>query len=125
LTVPRLPALLLAAVLVVGGCGGGDDAGAETAVPVEAGDAAVAGGDPAAVPVAAPAPGAPMTAEDSVRAAREDSLYELRLMRTRQASMESYAACMEKAKTADPSHRPVLEAACGRSRGASAGDPPQ
>ena len=117
-----LPALLLAAALAVGGCGGGDDA--ETAVPVEAGDATVAGGDPAAAS-SLPPPGTPMTAADSVRAAREDSLYEARLMRARQASMESYAGCMEKAKEADPSHRPVLEAACGRARGAPAGDPPR
>jgi len=109
-----LQVLVLGAVLTVAACGGAqDDAGPEIASP--AGDAAVVG---AAEPSAALAPGAAMTVGDSI-AVREDSLYELRLLRQRLASMATYADCMESAKGLGQPQRRTIEAACARSRGNS------
>jgi hypothetical protein len=111
---------LLAAVLAAGACSGAKDGEGDE----EAGVASAVDSAAAEAPPAAPAPGVPWTPEDSLRAAQEDSIQEARLMRARQASMESYAGCMEKAKSADPEHRGVLEAACQRGRGA-AGETPR
>lgn len=115
LTVPPL----LAAVLLAAACGGRETAD-DAAVP-DAGAVADAA-DPAAAPP--PAPGTPWTAEDSARAVRDDSIYEARLLRTRQAGMDSYEGCMAKTKGADPEQRVILEAACRRGREATA-EPPR
>ena len=108
-----LPALVLAAVLAVAACGEAQDDGPESVS--RTGDAATVG---VAEPSDAPAPGAPMTVEDSI-AVREDSLYELRILRQRQASMATYADCMESAKGLGQPQRRTIEAACARSRGNS------
>jgi len=107
-------AALLAAGLVVGACGGAKDTADDATAASDAAGAA-AGEDPAAASIAVPV--APSSVEDSIRL-HEDSLYELRNLTTRQASMESYASCMVKARHSDPQTRPVLEAVCQRARGA-------
>lgn len=109
-----LPGVLLAAVLAAGACGGAQD-DAEPAGVSSTGDAVAE--EAAAPPL--PPPGTPWTAEDSLRAIVEDSLYELRNLTARQASMATYEECMESAKGLEQPQRRTIEAACGRTRGNS------
>lgn len=110
-------AAALAAALWLGACGGAGEA-EEGVPPAAEGPSAGVVADTmpftpqaeSAVPVAA------WTPADSARAAQEDSIQELRLLRTRQANMDSYEECMAKTRGADPQQRAVLEAACGRGR---------
>jgi hypothetical protein len=106
----------VALVMMGAACAGPPDTADE-----EAGTSAISAADPAGEELPAPAPlpppGTPWTAQDSARAVYEDSLYELRNLRTRQAAMDSYEGCMAMARRADPSQRARLEAACGRGRG--------
>jgi len=115
----RLAVLPLLAGALLGACrGNGDEDDDAQAPPAAAASPAPvdAGSDPAQ-PAAAPAPAAPMTVEDSIRIARDDSIALAKDYNQRLGSMESYASCMQKAKAGDAQVRPVLEAACKRARG--------
>jgi hypothetical protein len=115
----RLVLLPLAAAALLAGCraDGHPDAGAETP-PAAAANPDQADGAGDSGPDAAPAPAAPMTMEDSIRVARDDSIALAKDYHQRIGSMEGYASCMGKAKVADAQVRPTLEAACKRARGA-------
>jgi hypothetical protein len=110
---------LMAAALLAGGCRGDGNADDEQAPPAAAPSAAPASdAGTAETQPAAAAPAAPVTVEDSIRMAREDSTALATDYHQRLGSMETYASCMQKAKAADPEQRPVLEGACKRARGA-------
>jgi hypothetical protein len=54
--------------------------------------------------------------QDSVRAAREDSIELAQDYNMRRGAMETYESCMAKAKGLEPGPRAVIEQACARSR---------
>jgi hypothetical protein len=111
-------AAVLALALAAGACRGdrgGTRDGQAAAPPAASSTSPSAAG--AAADAAPPAAPAPMSPTDSALAAQEDSMHEADLFHRRQASMESEASCMAKARVADPPQRAILEAACKRSHG--------
>ena len=107
--------ILIAAALLVAACRGDEGGGA---APAAAAPGAAAP-SPASESAPPPPPPAAMSVEDSILAAREDSIHEAELFKQRSAQMESYESCMAKARRLEPPEvRAPIIAACGRSRGA-------
>ena len=110
---------LLAVMVLAGGCGDGKDAGGGAPAAPPAADASPPDAGAEAAPQPAPAAAAPLSPDDSIRQAREDSTQLARDYYQRLGARESLTSCLAKAKQADPPQRALLEAACKRSQAPS------